>query len=413
MLPSACAHAHHNPPTAARLQIDKIASSLLGEFSVSVNGAPVEAERWKLKHPRLLWLMLCLSPGHRVSRDEAAEALWPQASVQASSNRLYHTLHTLRGIFSNVGLADARQLVQLQAGTLWLDAGVPLDLDVQRFALAMAAARACSDSEAALAHLECAHEIHRGALALPAAAGEWFAPHDQALRRDRLWLLEQLARRYEAADRSDDAMRVGQALVQAEPSNEAAHRRLMALHHAQGRHDLVAQQYTACSRSLRRHLGIEPSAATQALMQRSVVKAAREVPAPSQRARYEAPLRSSPLLGRETDLTVLQRWLLDDGARLITLTAAGGVGKTRLSAALAERVQEHFSDGVHFVALGTQSQPSRLAERICQSLSIATTGQPAEQVLPAALATRHLLLVLDCFEHLVDELYHPFMLRSI
>ncbi len=380
----------------------RVAVTLLGHFSVSVNGAAIDARRWKLKHPRLLWQMLCLAPAHRIARDEAADALWPQAGVQASQNRLYHTLHALRGLFDAAGLADARGLVQLQAGTLWLDARVALDLDVQRFAQAVAAARACSGNDAALAHLQRAYEIHRGTLALPAGAGEWFTPHRQAVQRDWSWLLEQLAQRHQAAGRIDAAAAVGQALVQAEPGNEAAHRRLIELYDAQGRPDLVVQQYTACSRCLRRHLGIEPSAATRALMQRSVAKKACETPGPTQQARYAAPSHASPMLGREADLTALQRWLLEDGARLITITAAGGLGKTRLAAALAEQVQAQFVDGVHFVVLGTESQPSRLAERICQSLGIVTQGRSAEQVLPAALATRHLLLVLDCFEHLVD-----------
>ncbi len=394
-------------PSAARASSDAprpphIAVTLLGEFAVSVNGAAIDAARWKFKHPRLLWQMFCLAPGHRLSRDEAAEVLWPQATVQASSNRLYHTLHTLRGIFSDAGVADARQLVQLQAGTLRLDPGIRLDVDVQRFAQAVTAARACIGNDAALAHLERAHEIHRSALPLPAAAGDWFALHCQALQRDWLWLLEQLVQRYQAADRLSDAVRVGQALVKAEPSNEAAHRRLIEHHCAQGRPDLALQQYAACSRYLRRDLGTLPSAATRQLMQRIGASKAGEGPAQSPRSRYVAPARASPLLGREAELSELQRWLLDGGARLITVTAAGGVGKTRLSAALAERVQEHFSDGVHVVALSTLSQPSRLAERVCQSLNITAGEQPAEQRLSAALATRHLLLVLDCFEHLID-----------
>jgi DNA-binding SARP family transcriptional activator/predicted ATPase len=380
----------------------RVAVTLLGSFSVSVNGAAIDAQRWRLKHPRLLWQMLCLAPGHRISRDEAADALWPRAGAQASSNRLHHTLHALRGIFSEAGVSDARQLVQLQAGTLRLDAGVALDLDLRHFARAVAAARASNGNDAAaLVHLQRAYDIHRGALALPAGAGEWFTPHRKAALRDGLWLLEQLAQRYQAAGRIDDAARVGQALVQMEPSNEAAHRRLIELYEAQGRTDLVLQQYTACSRYLRRHLGIEPSAATQASMRRSSANQPREAASTAQRVRYVAPLRASPLLGREADLAALQRCLLEDGARLITLTAAGGVGKTRLCAALAERVQAHFGDGVYVVALGAETHVARLAERICQSLNIATAGQPAERVLPAALATRRLLLVLDCFEHLI------------
>jgi DNA-binding SARP family transcriptional activator/predicted ATPase len=391
----------------------QIAVALLGDFSVRVNGAAIDAQRWKLKHPRLLWQMLCLAPGHRVSRDEAAEALWPQAGVQASSNRLHHTLHTLRRLFNEAGLSDARRLVQLQAGTLGLDPGLALDLDVQCFAQAVAAARACNGSGDALLHLENARAVHRGAFVVPAAAGEWFTPHRQALLRDQVWVLEQLTQRYQAAGRLDDAVQVGQALVQAEPGNEAAHRRLIELYQAQDQPDLAAQQYTACSRHLRRHLGVEPSAATRQLVERMAEQASRrrlqEARAAAANAtlgnaahrRFTAPPRATPLLGRDAELAELQHALLQNqGSRLITIVAAGGIGKTRLAAALAEQVQDHFADGVRFIALGDVQQPSRLAERVCQALALSSAAQTADQVLANSLAQRQLLLVLDRFEHL-------------
>jgi DNA-binding SARP family transcriptional activator/predicted ATPase len=402
-------------PSVARLSSDaprptRIAVTLLGTFTVSVNGAPIAAERWKFKHPRLLWQMLCLAPGHCVSRDQAAEALWPQATVQASSNRLYHTLHTLRGIFGDAGLADARQLVQLQAGTLRLDPALALDIDVQRFAQAVAEARACNGSDTALAALERAQAIQAGELALPAAAGGWFTLHRQALLRDRVWLLEQLVQRYEASGRIDDAVQVAQVLVEAEPTNEAAHLRLIEIYGVQGRADLAAQQYTLCSRRLRRELGLEPSPATRQAAERI---AAQAVPRAAQassgaadatsRQRFVAPPRVTPLLGREAELGELQRWLRqDNGARLITIAAAGGIGKTRLAAALAEQVQDDFADGVQFIALGDVQRPSRLAEHVCQALGLSSAEQSADQRLPAALASRHQLLVLDRFEHLIE-----------
>jgi DNA-binding SARP family transcriptional activator/predicted ATPase len=391
-------------PVACRLVV-----TLLGEFSVSVDGVAIDAKCWKHKHPRLLLQMLCLAPGHRVSRDEAAEALWPQAGVQASSNRLYHTLHTLRGIFGRAGVSDARQLVQLQGGTIRFDANLQLDLDVDRFRQAVASARACNGSDAALAHLEHARTIHHGALSLPADAGEWLAPHQQALQRDRVWVLEQLAQRYRAAGRGEEAVHACQDLVQAEPSNEGAHRTLIELYDASGRSDLALQQYTACSRYLRRDLGTLPSPSTRQLADRIVARASERAAlavaatgAPA-RQRYTAPQRATPLLGRQDDIDDLQGLLAQEGgARLITIVAAGGIGKTRLAAALTEQVQECFADGVCFVALGDVPRASLLAERICQALGLATSAQPADELLMNALAPQHRLLVLDRCEHLSD-----------
>jgi DNA-binding SARP family transcriptional activator len=148
------------------LEAVHVSTALLGGFAVSVNGAPIDSARWKFKHPRLLWQMLCLAPGYRLSRDEAAETLWPRVSAQASSNRLYHTLHALRGIFGGAGVSDARQLVRLQGGTLRLDEGVALELDVEHFRQAVHGARARHDSDAAMPFLETAQALLGGTVAL-------------------------------------------------------------------------------------------------------------------------------------------------------------------------------------------------------------------------------------------------------
>ena len=55
--------------------------------------------------------------------------------------------------------------------------------------------------------------------------------------------------------------------------------------------------------------------------------------------------------GREPELEVLARKVVDPAYPLITITGEGGIGKTRLALALRERVQEHFADGVWFVSL--------------------------------------------------------------
>jgi DNA-binding SARP family transcriptional activator/predicted ATPase len=389
------------------VQAPQIAVTLLGEFTVSVNGVAIDASRWKHKHPRLLWQMLCLAPGHCVSRDEAAEALWPQAGVQASSNRLYHTLHTLRGVFSDAGVADARRLIALQGGTLRLDAGVQLELDVERFRQAVDDARTHHGSDAAMALFEKAQALHGDGLALPPAAGDWFARHREALLREQLWVLEQLVQHYQAAGQPDAVLPAAQALARLEPANEAAHRRLIEVYDAQRRPDLVAQQYAACSRHLRRASGAQPSPAMRQWVERIVARSGEQaaLQAEPTRAcatpRYAAPARATPLLGREAELEALQRLLLqDDGARLVTIVAAGGIGKTRLAAALAELVQDDFADGVCFVALGEVPRLSLLAERVCQALGVSTSAQPAADVLMGVLASQQRLLVLDRCEHL-------------
>jgi DNA-binding SARP family transcriptional activator len=342
-----------------------------------------------------------------MSRDEVIEALWPRANAQASANRLHHTLHVLRSIFGSVGLESSRELIKLQGGTVWIDPSQAIDLDVTRFQAAVQAAR--EDDVRAPELLAQARAFYRGPLVHSGEEDDWFAPRRQALLREYVWVLEQLAAQYRSEARADDSLRALQDLVHAEPSNEAAHRGLIELFLAQGKPELAVQQYAACSRYLRRDLGLEPSAATQALIQRAAGADAQSrssraggVRAAAPVARFQAHGRAAALVGRESDLVDLERCLLTDGVRLLTITAAGGVGKTRVAAALAERVQAHFADGVRFISLGHVRRASRLAEQLCQAVGIEGSETAAQQQLTSYFGQRHMLLVLDRFEHLID-----------
>ena len=90
------------------------------------------------------------------------------------------------------------------------------------------------------------------------------------------------------------------------------------------------------------------------------------------------------------------------GARLVTLTGAGGVGKTRLALAVAEELGETFADGVAFVDLAPASDPESVPPAIARTLGIPDDGAlPLVERLANALHERELLLVLDNFEHVL------------
>lgn len=111
-----------------------------------------------------------------------------------------------------------------------------------------------------------------------------------------------------------------------------------------------------------------------------------------------APLTS--FVGREHELALVGRKLRE--YRLVTLTGAGGSGKTRLALHAAARELEHFPAGVWLVDLAPLTRPELLAERVAQALGITdTSGRPSTEVLLDALRARRLLLLLDNCEHLV------------
>ena len=111
----------------------------------------------------------------------------------------------------------------------------------------------------------------------------------------------------------------------------------------------------------------------------------------------------NPLVGRERELDELGTLLDRRDARLVSLTGAGGSGKSRLALELARRTAPDFANGVAIVELASLDDPSLVLPTVARLLGI-DAGSDALDALAAALAQREILLVLDNIEHLRAEI---------
>src|SRR5688572_24534197 len=112
------------------------------------------------------------------------------------------------------------------------------------------------------------------------------------------------------------------------------------------------------------------------------------------------PTPLTPLIGREREIAEIIGRLRDPAVRLVTLTGPGGVGKTRLALRAAGDVAEDFADGVAFVPLAAVLDPALVIATVARTLGVPEAGvRPLAERLVSALRSRHLLLVLDNFEH--------------
>jgi predicted ATPase len=89
---------------------------------------------------------------------------------------------------------------------------------------------------------------------------------------------------------------------------------------------------------------------------------------------WKVPPAFTPLIGREHEVASVCTLLKRSDVRLLTLSGAGGVGKTRLSWKVAEELREYFTDGICFVHLAAVSDPQLVVPTIAQELGIQEIG---------------------------------------
>jgi predicted ATPase/transcriptional regulator with XRE-family HTH domain len=124
-------------------------------------------------------------------------------------------------------------------------------------------------------------------------------------------------------------------------------------------------------------------------------------PDPHGTARHNLPLQLTSFIGRERELVEVTRLL--GATRLLTLTGTGGTGKTRVALQVAGGLLDRYPQGVWLADLAALTDPAGVAAVMAAAVGVREeAGQPLLATLVAALRSRHLLLVLDNCEHLLD-----------
>lgn len=118
---------------------------------------------------------------------------------------------------------------------------------------------------------------------------------------------------------------------------------------------------------------------------------------------HNLPVQLTSFVGREKELADLIRLLREPTTRVLTLTGPGGVGKTRLALQVAAECADEFADGVWFVRLEEVRDPEGVPLEIANALRIQVDpASPIRNQILAVLSHRHLLLVCDNFEQVID-----------
>jgi predicted ATPase/DNA-binding SARP family transcriptional activator len=360
---------------------------VLGPVQFSTGSGPAQPASSK---QLALLARLLIARGEVVSRDQLIDALWGEQPPAAAVNSLQVHVHGLR---RRVG--PERIDREGPGYRLRLEPG---ELDLERFELLVARGRS-EEAGAAAASFREALGLWRG-WAYEDVRYEAFAQAEvRRLEELRLAALEDRIEADLALGRHRDLVSELEALVAEHEGRERLYGQLMLALYRSDRQGDALTVFRRAHEALRDHLGVEPSPALQEL-QRAILEqdAALAVEPAELRARRRLPAPATPLVGREVELAELAA-LLRDGSRLVTLTGAGGIGKTRLALELAHDLAERFADGVHFVDLSHLTDPELVPGAIAGGLGLATQrNQPAEEALQAFLGGRRTLLLLDNFE---------------
>lgn len=374
--------------------------TLFGEFGLVFRGKT--APSFSGDRPISLLAYLLLHRHTAVSRQRLAFTLWPDSSDSQARANLRNLFYTLRQTLPN-----ADDYLAADAMTLQWRTDASFALDVAEFEAALAAAKTAVSDNDKLHWLETAVAAYTGDL-LPGNYEDWIIPHRETLRQGYQSALRQLVALLEESGNFRAAARYSQSLIQHDPLDETAYVQLMRLQAFSGDRAGVRRAYEQCAAILRRELDVEPGPATQAAYEQLLRLEAPIIPVRPPESRPTAirpsplPVPATPFIGREAELAHLTELLADPNCRLVTIVGPGGMGKTRLALQTAVGHQPVFADGVVWVSLGALQTADQVAAALAEALRYRLSGAgDAESELLHLLAARHLLLVLDNFEHVL------------
>lgn len=390
-----------------------LAIRMLGRPRIELDGGPVSA-RIPAKAQAMLYYVAAL--GTAQPRASIAALLWGGLPSHAARANLRLTLTRARRVLG--------ETLEVSDGAVALATRLTPHVDVRDFDAVTERL-----DEASLEDLEAAVACRTGEfldgfeIADASAFGDWVESERLRTRSAAYRLWQRLGALREARGDVDGAIDACRHRICLEPWDEAAHEELMLRLARSGRPLAALAQYETLRRTVAEELGARPGpsieasyrsirAAQPSTSRADAVHGAVPAAAPAAttvRVADPASATGAPvadaLPGREAELLAIEQRLADADCRALVLLGPGGVGKTRLARAAAARIASRFRDGAVYVALADQSAANaaeaedRVVGAIAQALGLALPGpQPARETLPAALAARNLLLVLDNVE---------------
>jgi predicted ATPase/DNA-binding SARP family transcriptional activator len=356
---------------------------------------------------RALLAILLMHANQVVSTDRLIELIWGDEAPETAGHSLQVYVSELRKALEPGRRAGAPHTLLISRPSGYMIKIGDDDLDLGRFMQLVEAGRrsmANGAADAASVKFREALALWRGQ-ALADFASQPFAISDTArLSEMRLRALEDRIDADLLLGRHSDLVGELQSLAAEHPLREGFSQRLMLALYRSGRQAEASDVYQQTRERLVDELGMEPGAELQHML-KAILKQdpSLDVPVKSQHQRpTNLPLPLTTFVGRQREIEEVSALLAAN--RLVTLTGAGGVGKSRLAIEVAAHTAEHYPGGVWLVELAPLADGGLILQTIITTLGLREEpGNAALETLADFLSNRRLMLVLDNCEHLIGS----------
>ena len=374
----------------------------LGPPQLYLNKEPVTANRRKA----VALLTYLAVNGSKQTRDSLSALLWPDYDQSKAFTNLRHTLWEIQQAIGEGWIIADRETIEV-------DPNADVSLDVHQFETLVAQSRAYAprDISIRIPLLSDAVKLYRNhfltGFSLKDAPdfNEWAFAKSEDLRHQLSRALVMISEDHCALGQAEQAIPYARRLITLDPLNESSHRQLMQVYIQAGQHSAALKQYQACEQILRKELGIDPQQETRDLYKKIRKREIKPVQAEKQKEKsapsHNLPLQLSSFIGREKEQKAIAK--LVSSHRLVTLTGAGGIGKTRLSLKVGEQLLDHFTHGVWFVELASLNDSALVPQALSIVFGIVERSESTlTEKLIYFLQSKIVLLILDNCEHLID-----------
>ena len=379
---------------------------ILGPLEVVAEGRPLNIGGGK---QRALLGILLLESGRVVPAERLLELVWAGEAPETARNVLQVHIFQLRRVLEpDRDKKNPYSVLVSQAPGYRLQVE-PEAIDLLRFQGLVARARdatAAQNDTEALALLDQGLELWRGPLLADLDEVPLLARERARVEELRLQAREERFDAYLRLYRHAEIMAELEALAQEWQLRERLQGQLMLALYRSGRQAEASDVYQRTRERLADEVGMAPRPDLQRLLKQILNQDPSIDLKPDsndlrQGQPHNLPVQLTSFIGRQREIEQLKVAIAAN--RLVTLTGAGGCGKTRLALQTAAEVMYEYPDGTHFIDLSSVTDQSLIAATIATALALREApGRLLEIQVIEHVARRRQLLVVDNCEHLVE-----------